>query len=265
MSKLHFNSAEEAQRAYDSFAERHTKAVNDSQRAITNIINGKVPRIGATVDKVLEQASNNQIELLKSTIGYINQTKKAECNYQYERADRKRVERYLLPTDKTYCCVMKEPIPSRKEDIEKAGLKEKDLSILFRLIPCVWFNTGILVNPDNGIPFITVADVAEYLGENPSSDGAVAKAIRRLIQSDILWRYGNLFIMNDYWIRCGAMTSGVLTTRHNTLKKHKDRQGKKATQELGKKAVTKKAKKDVAKLPQTQATSGQEENEKIPF
>jgi len=265
MSKLHFNSAEEAQRAYDSFAERHTKEVKDSQRAIKDIVEGKVPRTGATIDKVLEQASNNQKELLKSIMGYINQAQKAECNYQYEKSDRKRVERALLPIDKTYCCVMKEPIPSRKEDIEKAGLKEKDLSTLFRLIPCVWFNTGILENPDNGIPFITVADVAEYLGENPSSDGAVAKSIRRLIQSGILWRYGDLFIMNDYWIRCGAMASGVLTTRHNVMKKYKDKQGKKATQKQGKKAVTKKAKKDVAKEPQTQATSGQGEDEEIPF
>ena len=160
---------------------------------------------------------------------------------------------------------MKEPILSRKEDIEKAGLKEGDLQILFRLIPCVWFNSGVLKNPDNGIPFITIADVADYLGENPRSDGKVAKAMQRLIKAGIVWRYGNTFIMNDDFIRCGAMTIGVLTTRRRVMEKYQNRQGKKPTNKQGKITDKKNVEIDTIKEPQTQNTSGQGIFEEIPF
>ncbi len=262
---LIINSAEEAQRKYDYFADGHTKEVNENQRAIQDILDGKVPRTGATVDKVLEQAMDNQAELLKSIIGYINQTKRAVVSDFYSKKDNKRLERGLLPLDKTYCCVMKEPIPSRKEDIEQAGLKEGDLQILFRLIPCVWFNSGVLKNPDNGIPFITIADVADYLGENPSSDGKVAKAMQRLIKAGIVWRYGNTFIMNDDFIRCGAMTIGVLTTRRRVMEKYQNRQGKKPINKQGKITDKKNVEIDIVEEPQTQATSEQGIFEEIPF
>lgn len=259
---LIINSAEEAQRKYDSFADKHTKEVNENQRAIQDILDGKIPRTGATVDKVLEQARDNQAELLKSIIGYINQTKRAVVSDFYSKKDNKRLANNLLPRGKTYCCVMKEPIPSRKEDIEQAGLKEGDLQILFRLIPCVGYDTGILLNPDNGIPFITYADVADYLGENPSSDGKVAKAMQRLIKAGIVWRYGGMLIMNDDFIRCGAMTKGVLQKRKE---KRQAIQGKKPINRQGKKAGTKKTKNDIVEEPQTQATSEQGIFEEIPF
>ncbi len=259
---LIINSAEEAQRKYDSFADRHTKEVNENQRAIQDILDGKIPRTGATVDKVLEQAMDNQAELLKSIIRYINQTKRAVVSDFYSKKDNKRLANNLLPRGKTYCCVMKEPIPSRKEDIKKAGLKEGDLQILFRLIPCVGYNTGILINPDNGIPFITYADVAEYLGECSRSDGAVGRCMNRLIENGIVWRYGDLFIMNDDFIRCGAMTTGVLQKRKE---KRQAIQGKKPTNKQGEIMDKKNVKIDIVKEPQTQATSGQETLEEIPF
>ena len=262
---LYFNSAEKAQQAYDDFADKHIEKVHESQKAIQDILDGKIPRTGETVDRVLEQASKNQEELLKSGIGYISQVKKAECNYQYGKADYKRLEKGLLPFKNTYCCVMKEPILTRKEDIEKAGLKEGDLQILFRLIPCVWFNSGILGNPDNGIPFITIADVADYLGECSRSDGAVGRCMNRLIENGIVWRYGDLFIMNDDFIRCGPMTKGVLTTRRKYVKKYQNKQGKKPTNKQGEIMDKKNVKIDIVKEPQTQATSGQETLEEIPF
>lgn len=264
LTRLQFNNAEQAQETYDNFANKHTRDIHENQALIEDIITGKV-KDWTTIERVLKQASDNQRELLKSAIGYISQAKKAECNYQYEKEDRKIIEKGLLPYNKTYCCVMKEPTLSRKEDIEQAGLKEGDLSILFRLIPCVGYNNGTLLNPDNGIPFISIADVAGYLGEKPSSDGKVAKAIQRLIKAGIIWRYGSSFIMNDFYIRCGQMTIGVLQKRKEKREKYQSGQGKKQTHRQGKKQKQKTTKNDVAEAPQTQATSGLEGDEKIPF
>ena len=251
---LFFNSAEEAQRAYDKFADEHTKDVHENQTEIDRLLdrnNKEVDRSGKHIEEVLKQARDNQGKLLKSAIGYISQTKGTQCDYQYLKGDYSRLERSLLPTNKTYCCVMKEPLLllSRKEDIEKAGLKQGDLQILLRLIPCVGFNTGILLNPDNGIPLISIADIAEYLGENPRSDGALARAIKRLIGGGIIWRYGNLFVVNDYWIRCGAMTTGVLTKRNRVMKNNRKEQGKKPINEQGKNKDTKIIESDKSKEP----------------
>ena len=259
---LYFNSAEEAQQAYDSFADKYTNYVHEHQTFIKDILEGKIPRTGETIDKALKQGSELERELVASLVGNINQAKKAVVNELYTKEDNKRLSKDLLPRGKTYCCVMKEPIPSRNEDIEQAGLKEGDLQILFRLIPCVGYNTGILLNPDNGFPFITYADIAEYLGEKPIDDGKVANAMRRLIKEGIVWRYGGMFIMNDDFIRCGQMTTGVLQKRRE---KRQAIQGKKPINKQGKKAGTKKTKNDIAEEPQTQATSGQGIFEEIPF
>ncbi len=262
---LFFNTAQQAQQTYDDFAKRHTKDVHENQEEIEKLLdrdNKEVDRSGKHINEVLEQARDNQRELIKSIVGYINQTKRAAINEIYEREEKKQIKKDSLPRGQTYCCVMKMPILSRKEDIEKAGLKEGDFQILFRLIPCVAYNTGILLNPENGISFISIADVAEYLGEKSSSDGKVAKSMQRLIKAGIIWRYGSLFIMNDLYIRCGEMTTGVLQKRK---KKMETWQGKKPTNKQGKKAVKKTIKKDVAEEPQTQVTSGKEVDEAIPF
>lgn len=270
MSKLYFNNAKQAQQAYDNFAERHIKEIHENQTEIDRLLdrsNQTVDKSGKHIEEVLKQAKDNEVELLKSVTGYISQAKKAQCDFQYRNEDYNRLKRNLLPTDRTYCCVMKEPLLllSRKKDIEGQGLKEKDLSLLFRLIPCVGFNTGILLNPDNNIPFISIADIAEYLEENSRSDGALGRSMQRLIKNEIIWRYGDLFVVNDYWIRCGAMTTGVLTSRHRIMKKYRNRQGEKATNKQGKNKEQKTVEIDKQKEPQTQATSEEEEEEKIPF
>lgn len=264
MGVLRFNSAIEAQEAYDNFANKHTKAINENQILIQDILTGKV-KDWTTIERALKQARDNQGEMIASVVGYINQAKRAVVSDLNTKNDIKRLEKDLLPIGKTYCCVMKIPTLSRKEDIEQAGLKEGDLSILFRLIPCVGYNTGILLNPDNGISFISIADIADFLGEKTGSDGKVAKAIQRLIKTGIVWRYGSNFIMNDSFIRCGKMTTGVLQKRKEKREKYQSGQGKKSTHRQGKKSVKKKTKNDVAEVPQTQATSGQEVDEAIPF
>jgi hypothetical protein len=261
---MFFKSPKEVTERYEGFLKGVIGKVNEIQYSIKNILEGK-DRSNATIEGVLIAATSLIGDLIKSVAGYLRQAERTQMDYQYLKADYKRLENSLLPKYNTYCCVTKEPIPSRKEDIKKAGLKEGDLQILFRLIPCVWFNSGVLENPDNGIPFITIADVADYLGENPSSDGKVAKAMQRLIKAGIVWRYGGLFIMNDYYIRCGAMTGGVMKNRHIIFEKYKKQQGKKQAHKQGKIMDMKNVKIDIVKEPQTQSTSGQGIFEEIPF
>ena len=268
MLKQFFNSAEQVQQKYDEYADGHTKEVHASQEEITKLLdrdNKEVDRSGKHIEEVLKQARDNQKELLASAVGYLIQAKCFAQDYLNLKKDYEELQKDQLPRGKTYCCVMKAPILSRKEDIEKAGLKKNDLQILFRLIPCVGYNTGILLNPDTGIPFIRVSDIAEYLGENQRSDGAVGDSIRRLIQGGILWKHGSNYIMNDYYIRCGQMTTGVLQKRRKYLLRQCKKQGKKPTQLQGKNKDNGKTKKDEPKEPQTQTTSEEEEGEVIPF
>ena len=261
---LTFTSPEKVTETYENFLKGITNRVSENQRQIKSVMNGE-DRSGATIEKALQQAEENQTEMLASVAGYLWQAEQAKKDLVYEKLDRKRIENDSLPRGKTYCCVMKDGIPTTQEDIKEMGLKETDLSVLFRLIPCVGYNTGILLNPDTGIPFVKSDDIAEYLGEKTGSDNKCSRAISRLIKSRILFRYGKVFIMNDFFIRCGQMTRGVMNNRKKYFDKYNKKQGKKQTNRQGKKSVQKKAKIKRKEVPQTQAESGAEADEKNPF
>lgn len=261
---LRFTDPQKATETYENFLKGISDKVSANQRQIQDILTGK-DRTGATIDKALKDADSNQSEMLKSVAGYLWQTEQVQKDLAYEKQDRKRIENDSLPRGKTYCCVMKEGIPVTQEDIKEMGLKEADLNILFRLITCVGFDTGILLNPDTGIPFIKSDDIAEYLGEKTGSDNKCSRAIGRLIKSGILFRHGSVFIVNDFFIRCGQMTRGVMDKRKKYFEKYNKKQGKKQTNKQGKKSMQKKSKTKEQEEQQTQAVSGAETDEQIPF
>lgn len=258
-----FKNLMDIQKKYDYFCEEHGKQLNEVQEDIDLILQGK-DRSGKHIDETLKKSKNLLTEQFKSVAGYLRQAERAQTERQYEKEDKEKLQNDLLPKGKTYCCVMKQVGLSRKEDIEKQGLKEKDLSLLFRLIPCVGYETGILVN-DIGIPFSSVDDIAEYLGEKRGNDNATGQAIRRLKEAGIIFKYGDCFIMNDSCIRCGQMTKGVLKKRRQVFKNQLDKQGKKGGTKQGKKQTRKEQEKAIQETPQTQAGSEQETETKMPF
>ncbi len=252
-----FKSPLDIQKRYDYFCEEHGKKLRGLQTDIIDLLTEGKDRSGKHVEETLKAAGELLYESFKCVAGYLQQAKNAQIDYQYLKEDYNKLQKELLPKGKTYCCVMKQTGLSRKEDIEGQGLKEKDLSLLFRLIPCIGYETGILVN-DLGIPFNNVDEIAEYLGEKTGNDSATGQAIHRLKEAGILLKYGGCFIMNESYIRCGQMTSGVLGKRHKVFKKYKDKQGKKEGVRQGKKPVQKKQKKGEDKSTQTQVESKQE-------
>ncbi|MBQ8920347.1 MAG: hypothetical protein IJ056_09615 [Acidaminococcaceae bacterium] len=261
-------SAEWVQKQYDNFSSNFTSRIKRSQLAAKDITDRSkqgVDRSGKRIDEILTESSSLLGETVKSVVGYLNQAKTAKVDNIYTQEDYKRLQKALLPIGKTYCCVMKMPILSKEADIKQAGLEIKDYGVLFRLLPCVGYNTGILLNPDTGIAFISLKDIAEYLGESPRSDGGLGRSIGRLIKSGILFRYGNLYVVDDSYIRCGQMTTGVLQKRKDVFEKYKNMQGEKPTQEQGKNKETKKQKSVRKKEPQTQAESEGETPDNIPF
>ena len=249
---LRFTDPKKATETYENFLKDISGRVSKNQRQIQDIITGK-DRTGATIDKTVEEAESLENEMLKSVAGYLWQAERAQVDLVYERIDREKIEKDSLPRGRTYCCVMKGGIPVTQEDIKEMGLKETDLSVLFRLIPCVGFDTGILLNPDTGIPFIKSDDIAEYLGEKTGSDNKCSRAISRLIKSGILFRYGSVFMVNDFYIRCGQMTRGVMNNRKKYFEKYNKKQGKKQTNKQGKKSTQENSKIKEQEEPQTQA------------
>ncbi len=263
---MHDNTAEEIQRKYDYFCDTFTSRIKKVQVDIEQIKDRSknVDRSGKRIEELLTEVSGLLNETVKSTVGYLIQTKEATIDKSFAEEDLARTQRELLPKGKTYCCVMKRAGLSRKEDIEGKGLKEKDLSLLFRLIPCVGYETGILVN-DIGIPFSSVNEIAEYLGEKKGADSTTGQAIRRLKEAGIIYKYCGVFIIDDSYIRCGQMTRGVLQKRRKVLKDQLDKQGKKGGVKQGKKQTRTKKEKSIKDKPQTQAGSEQEKDIKIPF
>ena len=251
---LRFTNPEKVPETYKNFLKGISNRVSENLKLIQDIVTGK-DRTGATIEKALNESASLEREMIQSVAGYLWQAEQAQKDFVYERLDREKIENDSLPRGKTYCCVMKGGIPVTQEDIKEMGLKETDLSILFRLIPCVGFDTGILLNPDTGIPFIKSDDIAEYLGEKTGSDNKCSRAIGRLIKSGILFRHGTVFIMNDFFIRCGQMTRGVMSNRKKYFEKYNKKHGKKQANRQGKKSVQKKPKIKGQEVLQTQTES----------
>lgn len=146
---------------------------------------------------------------------YKTRAEQAEQNAQAQKADNKELTKGGLPRGDTYTRIMKatnKGLFFNNDDLKRNHITNSDLGILYRLLPLVDFQTGLLIHPNTQYPFLSKESISELLGYKPKSK-TVTRALTRLIRVGVLDRIGKCFAVNYNYILSGAISSETIKAR----------------------------------------------------
>lgn len=110
-----------------------------------------------------------------------------------------------------------------KEGLKAAGLDNRDLGILFRLIPLMEFNCNLLIHPGTGKFLHTGTEIADCLGE--TNKRGVQRSIAKLKEAGILYMPEGVegLAINENLVRCGNPSPAYMRRRTAAQEKGADR------------------------------------------
>lgn len=148
--------------------------------------------------------------------------------------DIKKVQRGESLVRDTYVRVIKntnDELFRTNEQMKINGVTNSDLGILYRLIPFIDYQTGILVDSFTRLPFVSAREISDFLGYNGNTK-TVLRALTRLVRVGVIDRYSKCYIVNYSYLLCGSINKDTVVAR-GEAKKGKVKRNAKRGQHIG--------------------------------